>query len=569
MTDGRQMTDGAGGVHGRGAREPDSPGDPAVPVPVPVPAVPAEAPHLAGGPGSPAGSPEPRQRLHPLSPALHSAKALVIIIAAISWQGFSQLGVVSWAVVVTLLLIGSVGLSVVSWFMTGYHVVGRELRVYEGVAWRRTRAIPLERLQSVEVVRPLLAQLTGLAELRLEVVGGTKTEAPLAYLSVPDAERLRGRLLTLAGPAGVGTVAGPVGPTPTTGAPYPAGYGPDPAGVGPAAGAGAPAGYAPDGTAGQRPGWAAATGTGPAAPGEELHRVDNRDVVVGQLLTPQLWVVPIAIGFVVVQALMEASWGFIGIASTITALAGIVLQPVRRVLEDWNFRLARQPAGLYVRHGLVETRTQTVPFYRVQAVRATWPLLWRPKRWLRMRVEVAGFSIGEQQQGGPADNLLPVGDPETARRLLAEVLPGVDLAALPVSAPPRRARWLAPLAQPRIGVAVTGEIFAARSGVLTRRMMLVPHARVQSVRIVQGPLQRALGLATVYADTAAGSAAAEHRELADARALAARLSDLARLARSRSHPAASAPVPPSPGPDPGAPSAEPPRSLPPAQDQPA
>ncbi len=36
------------------------------------------------------------------------------------------------------------------------------------------------------MVRPLLAQLTGLAELRLEVVGGGKTEAPLAYLSLAE-----------------------------------------------------------------------------------------------------------------------------------------------------------------------------------------------------------------------------------------------------------------------------------------------------------------------------------------------------------------------------------------------
>ena len=90
-------------------------------------------------------------------------------------------------------------LAVVSWYNTGYHIVGRELRIHEGLLWRRTRAIPLERLQAVEVVRPLLAQLTGLAELRLEVVGGGKTEAPLAYLTVAEAAPLRDRLLALAG----------------------------------------------------------------------------------------------------------------------------------------------------------------------------------------------------------------------------------------------------------------------------------------------------------------------------------------------------------------------------------
>jgi putative membrane protein len=276
-------------------------------------------------------------------------------------------------------------------------------------------------------------------------------------------------------------------------------------------------------------------------PARRLHVVQNRDVFLGQLLTPQVWALPIALAFVVTQALMEASWGFIGVASTLTAAAGIVLQPVRRVLDDWNFRLDRDEAGLRMRHGLLETRHQTVPVDRVQAVRITWPLLWRVNGWLRMRMDVAGFAGPEQQKSGPADNLLPVGDEDTARRLLSEVLPGVDLADVVVSPPPRRARWLDPLAQPRIGAALTADVFVARSGVLTRRMALVPYARVQSVRIVQGPVQRMLGLATVYADTAAGSASAEHRELAEAREFAARLTDLARLARATSAPPAPPP----------------------------
>jgi len=441
-------------------------------------------------PPVPPGGVEPRRRLHPLSPLLHSAKVIAGIVAAISWQGYAQLGLGPWAGLITVFLVGAVAFSVVGWYMTGYHVVGRELRVYEGVLRRRTRAIPLERLQSVEVVRSLLAQLTGLAELRLEVVGGAKTEAPLAYLTLRDAGLLRDRLLALAGRLGT-----PVGAVP--------------------AAAGAPV----------------LTVDAPA--GRPLHAVDNRDVMLGQLLTPQVWALPVALAFVVLQAVMEQSWGFVGVASTLTALAGIVFQPVRRVLEDWNFRLGRDDSGLRVRHGLLETRSQVVPVDRVQSVRATWPLFWRPKGWLRMRMDVAGLALPDGQKGGPADNLLPVGDEETARRLLPEVLPGAaELIGLPLPPPPRRARWLAPLAQPRLGALLTGDLFAARSGVLTRRLALVPYARIQSVRIVQGPVQRLLGLATVYADTAAGNAAAEHRDLAEARTFAALLTDRARRARA-------------------------------------
>jgi putative membrane protein len=141
---------------------------------------------------------EPRQRLHPLTPLLRGGRLAVLAIAAISWQGYQNLGTQRWlfaiGAVAVMVLIGSV----VSWFVTGYHVVGRELRIYDGLLWRRTRAIPLERLQAVEIVRPLLARLFGLAELKLEVVGGEKTEAPLAFLPVDDASALRKRLLLIA-----------------------------------------------------------------------------------------------------------------------------------------------------------------------------------------------------------------------------------------------------------------------------------------------------------------------------------------------------------------------------------
>jgi len=150
---------------------------------------------------------EPRRRLHPLSPVLHGAKSITVIVAALSWQTLSQVGLERFALVVLAVAVGVVVFSLVNWLNTGYHVVGRELRIQDGLLWRRNRAIPLERLQAVELRRPLLAQLTGLAELRLEVVGGNKTEAPLAYLTVRDAAALRLRLLALAGRAALSTMA--------------------------------------------------------------------------------------------------------------------------------------------------------------------------------------------------------------------------------------------------------------------------------------------------------------------------------------------------------------------------
>jgi putative membrane protein len=427
---------------------------------------------------------EQRQRLHPLTPLVRSARYLVIAVAAVSWRGLADLGLARWLVGMVGVAIVAVGVSAVSWAVTGFQVAGRELRIYEGLLSRRTRTIPLERVQTVDVVRPFIARLLGLAELRIEVVGAKKTEAPLAYLSVDDAAHLRTRLIAL--------VAGP------------------------------------------------AAESAAEAPAEQpVHAVNNRTLVYGQLLTPQAWSVPVGIAFVVAQAVTDQMWTFIGIASTLTALLGVFQVPVRRVLDDWNFRIATDPSGLRLRHGLLSTRSQTIPPQRVQAVRVTWPLLWRPAGWQRTRIDVAGY--GEGADSLRSGTLLPIADAETTRRVTGQVLAGavasstfVDVSALPLTAPPKRARWLEPIARPYYGVGLTGEVVAARDGVLTRHLVVVPLARIQSVRITQGPLQRRLRLASVHVDTAGGiRLVGYHRDVDEAYVLAATLASRSRAARRR------------------------------------
>jgi putative membrane protein len=455
--------------------------------PQPEPAQPEPTQPEPAQPETPGAVPvadEPRRRLHPLSPLLSGAKSIAVIVAALSWQTLSQVGVERFALVVAVGAVGVVIFSVIGWLNTGYHVVGRELRIQDGLLWRRNRAIPLDRLQAVELRRPLLAQLTGLAELRLEVVGGGKTEAPLAYLTVREAAALRERLLALAG---------------------------------------------------RTPGAAEAAAGPAAAPSlaRPLFRVSNRDLLISQLLTPQAFLLPIGIAFVIMQFVLEGSWTFVGIASTITAMAGVLLQPIRRVLQDWSFRLAHDADGrLAVRYGLLETRSQVVPLNRVQSIGVTWPLLWRARGWLHMRLDIAGYAGPQSSDDKRSDRLLPVGDLAAARALVWAVLPGVDLAALDTTPPPARARWLHPFTRKTLGAGLTAEVFVSRSGLLTRELTMVPYARLQSVRVLRGPLQRLLGLATVYADTAGGrSGVARDRDVAEAWRLAEQLSIRARQAR--------------------------------------
>ena len=59
-----------------------------------------------------------------------------------------------------------------SWRNTHYRIGDDDLRLETGVLRKRSRRVRLDRLQAVDVVRPLVARALGLAELRLEVAGG-------------------------------------------------------------------------------------------------------------------------------------------------------------------------------------------------------------------------------------------------------------------------------------------------------------------------------------------------------------------------------------------------------------
>lgn len=451
------------------------------------------------GPGQPHPAESlPRQRLHPLSPVLKSVRTLFLVVAAVSWRGLQNLGPDLYALVLLGLLVLVLLYSAVAWRFTGYEVVGRELRIHEGVLFRRTRAVPLERLQAIEVVQPVLARLAGLAELKLDVAGAGKAEAPLAFLPLAEADALRTRLLALASRTSTA----------------------DPA----------EAGAAAERSAAEQP-----AAERPEQP--DLYRTDNNDVMVSQFLTPPVMFTPLAVLYIVGQLAFNSDFGVFAVASMVTAVAGTIGAPVMRILNFWNFRIGRAAdERLRIRHGLLETRSQVVAPQRIQSLTVTWPLLWRGKGWLRVTLAVAGqSSIGAdgQQSRAETDRLLPVATVDTARALVPLALPGLDITALPLSPVPHRARWLAPLRRRVLAAGLTEHAFATVDGLMTRQLTVVPYARIQSVRVTEGPWQRRLGLATVYVDVAGSTpAAAVHRPLAEAFAWADDLTTRARAARA-------------------------------------
>ena len=74
----------------------------------------------------------------------------------------------------------------VAWYFTRFVIDDEELRIETGWVFKKSTKIPFERLQSVDIIQPLVARVFGLAELRLDA-GNSSTK--LRYLSRSKASR--------------------------------------------------------------------------------------------------------------------------------------------------------------------------------------------------------------------------------------------------------------------------------------------------------------------------------------------------------------------------------------------
>jgi putative membrane protein len=438
----------------------------------------------------------PYKRISPLTPLVRSF-ILVVAVLASSWDDLlrGDIGPLAW-ILLTMLVAGAV-YGAASWWRTKYWIEADELRVDTGVISRQSRRIRVDRLQGIDIVQPFVARLFGLAELRMDVAGGGAREGSLAFLPLREAQGLRETLL-----ARRDAVRAPRSSNedrvddPVT----------------------------------------------PVTPGPErvLARLDLGTLLVSLLLSAE------TVGFVVAAVVLGAlfvEFGQLGgLAGVLPVLAGFGVALFRRLSAYYGLTVAETPTGLQVRRGLFELNAQTIAVARVQGVVVTEPLMWRRLGWARLDVAVAGYA-GSGSDGGPsASTVMPVADRDLvlwlARRLL-EASGAPDPSSVRLTRSPARARWVSPIGRRFLASGVGDDLLVSREGVLTRRTHIVPHARVQSLQLTQGPLQRTLRLADLQVDSPPGpvKVRARHRDAVEARGLLDRADALARAARSASGPA--------------------------------
>jgi len=502
----------------------------------------------AGGPddGVPADA---WRRVHPVTPALRGWKALVAVVAIVSFQAADNvssavelLGGHGWIVALGILLVVGLigwGYSALAWRHMRFAVTDEAVHLQTGVLFRTQRQARLDRLQAVDVVQPLLARLFGLAELRLEVAGGSGSAVQLAYLREPDAQALRSELLALAAGLRRPESSATTGPSA------------EPAGE-VECGADVPGTRPEEPTPGATYG-VIRSGPGRAsfeeAPEQEVYTIPMPRLVGSAVLSGTAVALVVFVVAGVIGSIAARDPG--GLAVMLPGILGFVGAVWGRVNAGSSFRAAISPDGIRLRHGLTEQRAQTVPPGRVQAVRIVQPWLWRKADWWRVEINVAGYGVGED--ASRATVLHPVATRDEAATALWLVLPdlGVDDPRALVEAAltgrdddggftpaPRRSRWVDPVAWRRHGVRVTRTALLARSGRLVRQVAVVPHERTQSLGLAQGPLQRRLGLASFVVHTTPGpvSPRVEHLDGRVAAALLDEQAERARTARAAARP---------------------------------
>ncbi len=378
----------------------------------------------------------------------------------------------------------------VSWRFHTFRITDDDVEVRSGVVFRTHRRAPLDRVQGVNLTRPMVARLFGLA--KLEVVGaGLDSNVKLEYLSTTNAETIRGDILRLASGRQLGEAAAR------------------------AERSGVTLARAADTVAAGFTGLIEGAEEPVEEPASVVHLPTGRVIGAHLISGSTIWLL-LLIAAVIVGSILGTPWVLFTIIPT---LIGFGTYWFRQITRSLRYSIAPTAAGVRITFGLFTTITETLPPGRIHAFEIAQPILWRRFGWWRIRVNrLSGRSAtdsGMQQ----FSEVLPVGTRDDVERVLRLFLPAMpddlwaELSDHGLFGPadgdlytttPRRARWLRPFSWKRNGFLLTPNALLLRHGVFRRALVMLPLARLQSVRINQGPVDRLAGVANITGHTVLG-----------------------------------------------------------------
>ena len=382
-----------------------------------------------------------------------------------------------------------------AWRTTAFIVDDEEFRVERAFISRSSSRVDYTKVQSVDIAQPFVARLLGLAKVHIDVGGAGGLS--LAFLTRSRAESLREHLLSRMARAKSGPVAA----------------------------------LSPEELEG------GSTTPGPAldAPEELVHAVSPATLILGTAVSTPAVAALIVAGLVIGTSVWtETSVTFVG---ALLAFAGWAWSNVGR---NWGFRMSRRADTLRISRGLGSTTAQGLRPDRIQGVVVHQDLLQRLTGLYRVTVTVLGYGDASGEESSSSNSVvLPFGRWADVVTVLHAIWPEVDLNLILPTPQPARARWLTPISHAKHTWGVGEDVLVAHHGLVEHAMTIVPHRRMQSLSLHQGPLQRRLRLATVAVHTTDGPVSLRLYHLAAQEAR--RLFD-EQLARGRAARAAVAPA---------------------------
>ena len=414
-----------------------------------------------------------------------------------------------------------------------YRITGDSVVIDSGLLQRNRRQVPFSRIHNVAIHQSLLHRLFGVAEVRLESAGGEKPEAEMRVLQLADAIALEALVRTR--------------------------------GAAPQADAAAAA-VDDDGTL---------LLALPPAEVLRLGLISNRGMIVlGGLavtisqLNPQLpddvstrWGRTLS-GFFGSHHFSIAEYALAGAGLFIGFVALLRLFSVLlALLQYWGFRLEEHGRRLTVERGLLTRLRTSAPRRRIQAFTLQEGVLHRMFR--RRTLEVDSAVAGNRNERRGLRELAPIATPATCdglvRHLLPDAtwpptrwqplhprawwrlsLPGIAFSLLLAAALCWRfgawglaglswlpwAVFVARQHARRAGYAIDQRLVGTCTGWWSRQWRFAELDKLQALQLRQSPLDRRLGMASLWLDTAGASGGTlriRHLRLQEARMLHARL----------------------------------------------
>lgn len=458
-------------------------------------------------------------RLHPLTPLLRGGLVLVVVIGVvitnmrdrlvqlflpslvpefssdeydyegdpIDWVLENNLVLLAGAIVLVVLLL-VVGAFYLSWRFHTFRITHDEVEVRSGIMFRTHRRAKLDRVQGVNLTRPMVARLLGAA--KLEVVGaGADANVKLEYLSTTNAEQVRADILRLASGRQLDANAAD------------ARY----------SGASALSAAVSQGVTGLIVGEDA----GEVEPESVVHIPVIR-LLLSHLLSPTTVILVLAVAAVIVGGALGSWWVLFGFIPVFIAFGAFW---VSSVFKGLRYSIAPTRNGIRITYGLLTTVTEIIPPGRIHAIEIRQSLLWRPAGWWTIKINrLSGKSASESGQD-QFTTVLPVGTRADVERVMGLLMPDVAADAWPVMFEhgvlgptsddpfvntPARARIFTLLSWKRNGFALSDDALLFRRGVVWRTLAMFPFARMQSIALKQGALDRMFRVADVQVHTVMG-----------------------------------------------------------------